>query len=132
MHEIGAIVVCTTLSPTNPEGLILGEDYQVKGRSSHEGNMIYSVEDSEGKIFYSTDHFKTIKGGKKGMQESLRVFEVRVSGDSSKQELEINLGDTFQELGITPKDIFGEVEMKVIEALVLKSIGTLLKKFMGE
>lgn len=132
MHDIGAIVVCTSLSPLNPEGLILGEDYEIKGRSSHEGNIIYSLENSEGKMFYSTDHFKTIKGGKKGMKESVKVFEVRVSGNSDKQELEINLGDLFQELGISPNDVFGDTEMKVIEALVLKSIGTLLEKVMGK
>lgn len=131
MHDIGALVVCTSLSPMNPEGLILGEDYTVKGRSSHEGNMIYSLEDSEGQMFYSIDRFKTIKGGKKSMDATAKVFEVLVTGEGRNTKLTVKLGDIFEEVGIVPEDIFGEEENQVLEILTLKTIEALMKKVIG-
>ena len=57
-YNQGQYVTCTNITKENHEGLILGEVYQVIGKSYSDGNQMYAVKDEDGKVHYSMDRFK--------------------------------------------------------------------------
>lgn len=72
-YREGDYVKCTQLSPENPENLIVGEVYEVRGAGMYDGCVVYSVTDKAGNLYHTMDVFEKVGEREEGAK--LRLEE---------------------------------------------------------
>ena len=78
MYEVGDLVKCIDRTEVNHEKLILGKVYEVVGYSSLDGNIVYTVKDEAGTMFFTMDRFEMVKSKTEvPMDEALETMPIR-------------------------------------------------------